>query len=193
MIAKLTGHVAEKLGELVVIDVAGVGYGVLMSIEDQASSQVGGKVSTYVYEAIRENAHDLFGFKSRSAKDLFELLISVNGVGPKGGMAIMNLGRETSLRAAIAGGDTKFISGASGIGKKAAERIVVDLKNKVGLSASDSATAFLDDAPMDQQDEALQALISLGYSPTDASTALRGIDPKLDSKQRIKLALKADA
>lgn len=190
MIATLNGTIAEKLGELVVIDVGGIGYGVLMTIEDQIVCQVGSQASVYIYEAIRETSHDLFGFKSRSVKNLFELLLSVNGVGPKVALLILNLGSEASVRASIAGGDTKFISSASGVGKKVAERIVVDLKSKVGLSASDSATDFLSDSPIDEQDEAMQALIALGFSPMDASSALRGIDSAKPAEVRVKLALK---
>lgn len=188
MIATLTGKVIEKLGELVVIDVSGVGYGVLMSVEDQATCQTGSKISVYIYEAIRENSHDLFGFMARSTKDLFELLLSVNGVGPKGALAIINLGSESGLRAAIASGDTKFISGATGIGKKVAERVVVDLKDKVGLVSS--AEGIFQGQAAASSDEAVQALISLGYTTTDAIIALQTIDSNLPTEQRIKQALK---
>ncbi len=190
MIGMLMGKVIEHDGELTIIDVHGVGYGVLLMHEDQSRSVIGGQASIYIYEHIREAGYDLFGFSSKTAKALFELLIGVNGVGPKGALAIMNLGSDSRLRAAIASGDTKFITEASGIGKKVAERIVVDLKNKVGLMPGEDATGFLYDLPESSQDEAMQALVALGYSPADAASALRGVDADLSTEKRLKQALK---
>ncbi|MEK7603150.1 MAG: Holliday junction branch migration protein RuvA [Patescibacteria group bacterium] len=190
MIAKLAGKVLEHDGDQTIVDVGGVGYGVFLNSEDQGRAQIGSDLLLYIHENIRENGHDLYGFTNKTAQKLFELLLSVNGVGPKGALAITNLGSDGSLRSAIAGGDVKFLTGANGIGKKVAERIVVDLKNKVGLVSGDDATGFLKDLPENSQDEALQALTTLGFSPADAASALRGIDPSLSSEQRIKLALK---
>ena len=190
MIAKLTGVASDHDGPLTVIDCNGVGYGVRVLLDEQASMRLGEKTSVYVYEHIKEDTHDLYGFKTKSRKDLFERLLSVNGVGPKAALAIANLGNEGQVRAAIAGGDTKYISSASGIGKKVAERVVVDLKNKVGLSASDDATAFLQETSLTDTDEALQALVGLGYSREDAVSVLAKIDPSLSVEQRVKQALK---
>ena len=190
MIAKLTGKVLEHDNEVTVVDVGGVGYGVFLTSEDQSRAGTGDQISLYIHESIRESGYDLYGFAVKSAMKLFELMLGVSGVGPKGALAILNLGSDSSLRTAIAGGDIKYLTAASGIGKKVAERIVVDLKNKVGLEASDEATGFLRDLPSSSQDEAMQALISLGYSPVDAATALRKVDPDLPAEQRIKRALK---
>jgi holliday junction DNA helicase RuvA len=190
MIAKLTGKVLEHDGDQTVVDVQGVGYGVFLNTTDQAKAHMGEEIALYIHENIRENGHDLYGFTNKAAQRLFELLLSVNGVGPKGALAITNLGGDGALRAAIANGDVKFLTGASGIGKKVAERIVVDLKNKVGLESADSATGFLQDLPENSQDEAMQALITLGYTPADAAAVLRNVDASLPTEQRIKLALK---
>lgn len=190
MIAKLEGRVDEFEGDLVVVNVAGVGYGLNITNQNRANLKLGQSASFYIYEHIRETGHDLYAFGEKASKSLFEQLISVNGVGPKGALAILNLGDQSTLRAAIAGGDLKYISAASGIGQKVAERIVVDLKNKVGLVASSQATEFLHDLPQNSQDEALQALMALGYSATDAAAALRGIDSELPVDQRVKQALK---
>ncbi|NBU33027.1 Holliday junction branch migration protein RuvA [bacterium] len=190
MIAKLTGVAIDHEGPLTVIDCSGVGYAVRVLLDEQATMRLGEKSSLFIYEHIKEDAHDLYGFLTKSRKDLFERLISVNGVGPKAALAIANLGNEGQVRTAIANGDTKYISSASGVGKKVAERVVVDLKNKVGLSASNDATAFLQEASLADSDEALQALIGLGYSREDAVAVLAKIDPSLSVEARIKQALK---
>lgn len=188
MIARLIGNVIEHDGSQVVIDCNGVGYGVEVAVDEQSKLPVGSKADLYIAENIKEDVHDLFGFAKKTRRLLFGLLTSVNGVGPKAGMAIMNIGTEAQVRAAIASGDTKFITAAKGIGKKVAERVVVDLKNKVGIEASDDATDFLGGASTG--DEAVQALIALGYNSEDAVERLRGIDTKLAVEIRIKQALK---
>ena len=190
MIAKLTGVASDHDGPMTVVDCNGVGYGVRVLLDEQATMRLGEQTSLYIYEHIKEDTHDLYGFVTKSRKDLFERLLSVNGVGPKAALAIANLGNEGQVRAAIANGDTKYISSASGIGKKVAERVVVDLKNKVGLSTSDDATSFLQEASLADSDEALQALVGLGYSREDAISVLSKIDPTLSVSERVKMALK---
>ncbi|MBI2589062.1 Holliday junction branch migration protein RuvA [Candidatus Saccharibacteria bacterium] len=189
MIVALEGKVAEKIGEVVVIDCGGVGYGVLVPFEDFGALKIGERAKLYIHESIRDNAHDLFGFRSLEAKQLFEQLLSVKGVGPKMALAILSVASLSHVRRAIAGGDTKFISQARGVGKRAAERVVVDLKDKVGLTASQDATEFLTTSA-DPSDEALQGLVALGYSVQDAAEALKKIDLKLPAAERIKQALK---
>jgi len=188
MIARLRGEVIEHEDSRVIVDCAGVGYGVQVCYDEQQRLTLGSKCDLYIAEQIKEDAHELFGFSSKSRRQLFGLLISVNGVGPKAGMAILNIGSEGQVRSAIASGDTKFISAAKGVGKKVAERAVVDLKNKVGLQASDDATDFLNDVSMG--DEAVEALTALGYSSQDSVEILRNIDIYLPTSERIKLALK---
>lgn len=191
MIATLAGVVAEKTADEVVLDVSGVGYGLLVTNEDYARLGSGDLAKVYVYEHIREMAHDLFGFLNLDTKELFVLLLGVNGVGPKMALSVLNTGTANDVRAAIAGADTKSIQKASGVGKRVAERIVVELKDKVGLSGVDlSATGILHSDASLLKDEAVEALVALGYTAADASTALAPIDKALPTEERIKQALK---
>jgi Holliday junction DNA helicase RuvA len=192
MIATLTGTVAEKLGDIVVLNVHGVGYGLLMTNEDFGALGTGQATKVYVYEHIREQSHDLFGFCTLDTKRLFEILLSVNGVGPKMALNVLSVGSSNNVRAAIATGDVKYIQQASGVGKRVAERIVVDLKDKVGLEGVElSVTGLLQGENTLMQDEAVEALVSLGYSAQDASVALQKVDPSLSTEERIKLALRS--
>lgn len=188
MIARLRGKIIEHDGDKVVVDCSGVGYAVHVCYDEQQKLANGTPCDLYIAEQIKEDAHELFGFSTRSRKMLFDLLISVNGVGPKAAMAILNIGSEGQVRSAIASGDTKYINAAKGVGKKVAERAVVDLKSKVGLEASEGATDFLHET--NSTDEAVEALMALGHSPQDATELLRGIDIELPTNQRIKQALK---
>ena len=137
MIATLNGVVSEKLTDVVVLDVQGVGYGLLVPAEDYGQLVAGEPAKLYVYEHIREQAHDLFGFLTRDTMSLFEQLLEVNGVGPKMALNMLSIGSATEVRAAIASGDVKFMQQANGVGKRVAERVVVELKDKVGLVGVD--------------------------------------------------------
>lgn len=190
MIATLTGVVSEKVEDTVVIDCGGVGYGVLMCVDDFVSVKTGETLKIYVYENIKENSHDLYGFINLETKRVFEQLMSVNGVGPKMALSILSVGSLDEVRRAIASGDIKYISQANGVGKRVAERVVVDLKDKLGLAASEDATKFLHGAPADSDDEAVQGLIALGFSSVDAGIALKDVDKSLPAEERIKQALK---
>lgn len=182
--------VSEKIENTVVIDCGGVGYGVLMCVDDFVSVKVGEQLKIYIHENIKENNHDLYGFISLEAKRLFEQLLSVNGVGPKMALSILSVGSLDEVRRAVAGGDIKYISQASGVGKRVAERVVVDLKDKLGLASSEDATNFLYGAPADSDDEAVQGLLALGFSANDAGIALKDVEKDLPTEERIKLALK---
>lgn len=188
MIARLKGKVIDYEDSRVVVDCNGVGYGVLVCNDERQALVIGSSCELFIAEQIKEDAHELFGFSSKSRKSLFLQLISVNGVGPKAGMAILNVGNENSIKSAIANGDTKYISQAVGVGKKVAERLIVDLKNKVGLEVGENVTDFLGDSS--SSDEAVQAMVALGYSQQDAVLILRGIDQNLPTGDRVKLALK---
>jgi Holliday junction DNA helicase RuvA len=189
MIAKLSGIVEERFIDHIVIDVSGVGYGVFVSNEDYGRLSIGDNVKVYVYEHIREQSHDLFGFVDSNTKKFFELLLSVNGVGPKMALNVLSIGSADDVRSAIADGNTAFIQKATGVGKRVAERIVVDLKDKVGLTATDlSLTGIL--TSESNRDEATEALLTLGFSTADAARALSSIDSKLSVEERVRLALK---
>lgn len=191
MIALLTGVVAEKIIDTIIVDVRGVGYGVLVTADDFGALSAGSPVRLYIYEHIRENTHDLFGFVNLDTKQLFEQLLDVNGVGPKMALSALSIGSPAEVRQAIAAGDTKFIQRANGVGKRVAERIVVDLKDKVGLQGVDLAsTGMLQADAMIRRDEAAEALMSLGYSAQDAAQALVSVPLDLPLEERIKQALK---
>lgn len=191
MIATLNGIVAEKLTEHVVIDVQGVGYGVLVTSDDYSSLSTSGKARVYIYEHIRENIHELYGFVSMNTKKLFEQLLAVNGVGPRMALNILSIGSLGDVQQAIAEGNTKYIQAASGVGKRVAERVVVDLKDKMGLSGVDLQNVdWMQSNAVDPKDEAISALVSLGYSAQDAVVALKPIDKSLTVEERVKLALK---
>ncbi len=190
MIVTLSGVITEKIGSVVVLDVAGVGYGVLVTTNDLGLLVTGDRTRVYVYENIKEDAHDLFGFLKLDDKRLFEQLISVKNVGPKVAMAVLDTGSANAVRVAIASGDVKQLQTAKGVGKRAAEQIVVELKDKVGLAGVDlSTTGILQGDGILLQDEAVEALVSLGYTPQDAAAALHDIDPSLATEDRIKKAL----
>lgn len=191
MIATLTGQVAEKIADIVVLNVGGVGYGIFVTTEDYGRLATGSTMKVYIYEHIREQAHDLFGFVSLDTKQLFEQLLGVNGVGPKMALSVLSIGTASEVRTAIAGGDTKFIQGAQGVGKRVAERIVVDLKDKVGLEGVElAATGMLQSDALLRKDEAVEALMSLGFSAQDAASALANVPADLPTEDRIKQALK---
>lgn len=190
MIATLSGKISEKTNEAIVIESGGVGYGVFVDFEDFGALDTGQNAKLYIHEHIRENSHDLYGFTKLENKALFEQLLSVNGVGPKMALAILSVASASHVRSAIAGGDTKFISQAPGVGKRVAERVVVDLKDKVGLASDELATSFLNTPAANPNDEALQGLVALGYSVNDAAQALEKVDKKLKVEERIKAALK---
>jgi Holliday junction DNA helicase RuvA len=161
-----------------------------MTSGDTNKISVGDDLKVYIYENIKEDTHDLFGFTSIENKKLFEQLLSVKNVGPKVAMSILEIGSVAEVRTAIAGGDVKRLQSAKGVGKRAAEQIVVELRDKVGLMVASSAEDIVSRSGIDSSDEAVQALTALGYSELDATLALKSIDTKLPIEERIKLALK---
>jgi len=190
MIVTLNGVVSEKLHDNVVLDINGVGYGLQVTAEDFGRLHNGDQAKLYVYEHIREQGYDLFGFVRLDTKALFEQLLGVKNVGPKVALAVLDIGNAAGVRGAIAAGDVKLLQSAKGVGKRAAEQIVVELRDKVGVVASDTAEGIVTRPGINTQDEAVEALVSLGYSPQDAVMALQKIDPELPVEERIKLALK---
>ncbi len=191
MIATLEGILSEKIGQLAVISINGIGYGALLTSSSLDRLNVGDKTKLYIYENIKEDTYDLFGFVTLDDKRLFEQLLSVKNVGPKVAMSLLELGSASEVRAAIASGDVKRLQTAKGVGKRAAEQIVVELRDKVGLIASDGAEDVVNRGGVNTMDEATQALIALGYTEMDAVIALKGVDESLAVEDRIKLALRA--
>ena len=193
MIATLTGRVAEKIGNIVVIECGGVGYGTLMTNSDHDAALTGADIKVYVYEHIREDAHDLYAFPQIETRALFQQLLGVKNVGPKVALSVLDIGNGSAVRQAIASGDVKRLQTAKGVGKRAAEQIVVELRDKVGAIVGSEAEDIVHRGGVNENDEALQALMALGYSDTDAAKALSEIDASLPTEERIKQALKGGA
>ncbi len=191
MIAHVFGEVVEKFGNAVIVDVAGVGYEVQVAIGDFDAALLGDRVKFHTYHHIREQAQELFGFSSLAAKKLFELLITVQGVGPKAALAILSLGDSEQVRNAIANSDSAYITKASGVGKRIAERVVVDLSDKVGLALQITKSA--ESSMVQANDEALEALIALGYTLADATKALEHVPADLPTAARVTQALKGQS
>jgi len=190
MIAHVSGIVAEKFNSSVIVDVHGVGYEVAVALGDYERALLNEPVKFHTYHHIREQSHELFGFTSLAAKKLFEMLITVQGVGPKAGLAILSLGDSETVRNAIANGDSTFITKASGVGKRIAERVVVDLTDKVGLAIRTNVDTQGISTPLHHSDEALEALMALGYSLSDATRALEGVSTDISTAERVTQALK---
>lgn len=192
MIAHVNGTVAEKFNNSLIIDVHGVGYEVAVAAGDYDGASLGEEIKLYTYHHVREQSQELFGFSTLAAKKLFELLITVQGVGPKAGLSILSLGDSETVRGSIASGDAKYISTASGVGKRIAERVVVDLKDKVGMPLKyDNDTLTGISKAIGHTDEALEALMALGYNLADATKALEGISTDLSTADRVTQALKS--
>ena len=191
MIAHIKGLIEEKFASSIILDVQGVGYEVMVSGLDFEACGLGEERKFYTYHAVRENAEELYGFSSLAAKKIFELLISVQGIGPKAAMAILSLAEAEEVRNAIANADVAFISKASGVGKKSAERVIVDLSDKVGIPSHYGATEVVSRVGAKvESDEALDALIALGFPLKEATVALEKVDVSLPVEERIRLALK---
>jgi len=190
MIAHVFGKVVEKFNGSLVIDVHGVGYEVSVATNDFDAVILDQEVKFYTYHHVREQSEELFGFSSLAAKKLFEMLITVQGVGPKAALAVLSLGDAEQVRNAIANADSGFVQKATGVGKKTAERVVVDLSDKVGLPTHYGRTEAPLQTEINTSDEALEALMALGYTLADATKALENVDANLPTAQRVTEALK---
>lgn len=190
MIAHVSGIVAEKFNSSIIVDVHGVGYEVAVALGDYEHALLNEPVKFYTYHHIREQSQELFGFTSLAAKKLFEMLITVQGVGPKAALAILSLGDSEVVRNAIARSDAAFITKASGVGKRIAERVVVDLTDKVGLAIYTNVNVEGKSHQITHNDEALEALMALGYNLNDATRALEGISTDLSTADRVTQALR---
>lgn len=200
MIAYVSGIVEDITEENAVVDVNGIGYNVKISGATAARLPgIGEPVKLYTYTCVREDAFQLYGFLSRGDLEIFKKLITVNGIGPKGGLAILSVMDADDLRYAIMSGDVKAISKAPGIGAKTAQRVILDLKDKISIDdtlisreiAVTAANAELQgDTP--QKREAIEALVSLGYGQAESAKAVNAIEgiEDMDSGAVLKAALK---
>ena len=186
MLALIFGEVVRLTDQGVIVLTGGLGYDIKTTnaIRDQLKLQAA--VELVIYEHIREDSHDLYGFLNQSTKDLFELLLTVSGVGPKVALAVLEVGPETELRAAITEGRADYLTQASGFGRRLADRLIVDLKDKVVSTAE--AANLLAQAPQ-VSDEAVLALVGLGLSLDEARQALTGVPGDLPTANRVQQAL----
>jgi Holliday junction DNA helicase RuvA len=185
MIHHLNGTLVESLPTQIVVDVGGVGYHVLIPLSSYDKLPTPGtQIKILTHLTVREDAHILFGFMTASERDLFRLLVQhVSGIGPKTALDVLSGTTVTAFKAAVVAGDTAALSRIKGIGKKTAERIVVELKDKVGIAAAWEA-ASSGHAPSAEEvkvNDAVLALIALGYKQVDALKAVRTAETKLPS------------
>lgn len=182
MISYIRGELVYVENEKVIVDVGGVGYGIYMSGQAMGLlPQTGNEVKLHTYLNVKEDAMQLFGFLTRDDLNVFRLLISVSGIGPKGGLSILSQLSPDDLRFAVMAGDVKAISAAPGIGKKTAEKLIIELKDKLHIedvlthaTEQQGAVATVDNSNAIQS-EAVQALVALGYGSTESLRAVRQV------------------
>ena len=194
MLYYVSGNVAILEPGLAVIDCGGVGYGCRVTAYTAGQLKLNQPAKRYITESIREDAYDLYGFISREEQRCYELLTSVNGVGPKAAMAILAAGPQ-NFTLAVMTGDEKLLTAAQGIGKKIAQRIILELKDKIGGGSVElDFSSPVASAPVQQGGSvalARAALQELGYSPAEIQTALKGADPNATTEELVRHALRA--
>lgn len=199
MISYLKGVLAALEEDKAIIDVGGVGYGVCMSGQAMGKlPPVGREVKIHTYLNVKEDAMQLYGFLTRDDLTVFRLLIGVNGIGPKGGLGVLSALSPDDLRFAVLSNDVKAICAAPGIGKKTAEKLILELRDKLKLEDALDHIAAGTEVPGDSavcseiQSEAVQALVALGYGSTEALKAVRQVEiqESTEVEDVLKLALK---
>lgn len=186
MISHISGKCIDKTEKSLVLDVGGVGYLVFATNEAISGATLGENISLWTHLSVKENALELFGFKGKDELELFGLLISISGVGPRGALSVMNVANVEVLIKAISTGDTSYLTKVSGIGKKTAEKIVLELRDKVASGMGD-----LGGPSLSEEMDAVLALQALGYGEREAREALKKISPDVkDTKDKVKEALK---
>lgn len=195
MIYYVSGKVAILEPGLAVIDCGGVGYGCRISGYAAAQLKLNTNARLFVSESIREDAYELYGFISKEEQRCFELLTGINGVGPKAALSILSAGGPQNFTLAVMTGDEKMLTAAQGVGKKIAQRIILELKDKIGgsgmefdLSAGAPAVPVQGSGNLAMATAALQ---ELGYSPAEISTALKGVNPNASTEEMVRHALRA--
>ena len=195
MLYYVSGEVTDLEPGLAVVDCGGVGYGCRVTAYTAAQLKLNQPARLYITESIREDAFDLYGFISREEQHCFELLTSVNGVGPKAAMAILSAGGPQNFTLAVMTGDDKLLTAAQGVGKKIAQRIILELKDKIGGGnvELDYSTGPAVVAPQQGGNVAMAraALQELGYSPAEIQTALKGADANASTEELVRHALRA--
>ena len=194
MIYYLNGPITILEPGLAVVECAGVGYGCRITAFTAAQLKLNQPARLYVCESIREDAHELYGFSSREEQRCYELLTSVNGVGPKAALSILSVGGPQNFTLAVMTGDEKMLTAAQGVGKKIAQRIILELKDKIGGSGMEldfsGAAPVAVAAPTNNSALASAALQELGYSAAEISAALKGCDPNSSTEEMVRYALR---
>ena len=192
MLSYLRGKIKYKKNNFLIIDVQGVGYKVYVNESSLAEIILDSELELFIYQHVREDALDLYGFKTMDDLEMFEMLLSVSGVGPKSALGVSAVASSIDLREAISRGDSSILIKVSGIGKKTAERVVLELREKVGaLNIANGGVNSDDTSNFSASADEIDALMALGYSLFEARDTLRKVDPKLkDSGERIKAALR---
>lgn len=196
MFYHLEGRIAELMQGAAVVDCSGVGYLVNTSLNTQSRLKTGERAKLYISESVREDAFELFGFATRSEKRSFDLLIAVSGVGPKAALSILSAHTPEALTMAILAGDEKALTVAPGIGKKIAQRVILELKDKLASESVDFELPVKAGVPASaagdgELADAAAALGVLGYGPAEINLALKGVDTAaLTTEEIIKAALK---
>lgn len=183
MIRFLKGQIIEKSDKFLVLETGGVGYKVFVTGETLDGKSNEGLLELWIYHVVREDTSDLFGFKEKDDLSFFELLITISGIGPKTALGILNVANTSTLKKAVITGDVSHIVKVSGISKKVADKIVLELKGKIKEDGHEDYNA------KDEVD-AIEALKALGYSHKDAREVLKDIPGNLSTSERIKKALK---
>ena len=195
MIYYVSGPVTILEPGLAVIDCGGVGYGCRVTAYTSSQLKLNQNARLYITESIREDAHDLYGFISKEEQRCYELLTSVNGVGPKAAMAILSSGGPQNFTLAVMTGNDKMLTAAQGVGKKIAQRIILELKDKIGgASAELDFSAGPAAAPVQTGNAAAlahAALQELGYTAAEINTALKGVDASATTEEMVRYALRA--
>ncbi|MEE0409815.1 MAG: Holliday junction branch migration protein RuvA [Clostridia bacterium] len=191
----IKGTLAAKGDNCLVVDAGGVGYRIYTSLNCiEKAGSTGSEITVYTYLNVREDAMELYGFISEDERKMFMLLISVSGVGPKAGLALLSVATPDRLATAIVTGDEKLITKASGVGPKAAKRIILELKDKIdndvlGIDAEGVILSPAEEVIADSRAEAMSALVALGYSSQEAKQVLVKLDASLSTEELIKKAL----
>lgn len=184
MITHIKGTIIDTEERSVVVDVNGIGYKVFATGTTIDRAHEGQSIELWTHLAVREDAQTLFGFQTKDELSFFELLISISGIGPKTALGILNVSTVANIRKAVSTGDTSHLTKVSGVGKKIADKIVLELKGKFGAE-EESGISLRDEV------DALEALKALGYGHKEAREALKEIDPTVtDAGERVKKALK---
>jgi len=183
MISFVEGTIEFKAEKFVIINVAGIGYKVFSNPEILSKiSEKGANVKLWTHQYVREDALELYGFLHFAELELFETLITISGIGPKGALGVLEIAPVDTLKKAIASGDTSYLTRVSGIGRKTAEKIVLELRDKMGTDLVGSS--------LQGELDVLEALKSLGYSQNEVREALKKVSPDTDTNAKIREALK---